>query len=123
MYKTIPDVRVAWRDVWIGAAITAALFKIGEYALGIYFDRSDPTSAFGAAGSVILILLWVFFSAQILFLGAEFTQVYATEYGSACVRRRGGDGHRGGKSQAGIPPRETVEQEKEVQKRSPTAEK
>lgn len=81
MYKTIPDVKIAWRDVWIGAALTAALFKVGEFALSVYFERSDPTSAFGAAGSVILILLWVYYSAQILFLGAEFTQVYSSEYG------------------------------------------
>lgn len=89
MYKTIPDVRVAWRDVWMGAALTAVLFKIGEYALGVYFERSDPTSAFGAAGSVILILLWVYYSAQILFLGAEFTQVYAMEYGAGMRPERG----------------------------------
>lgn len=82
IYKVVPDVEIAWRDVWIGAVITAVLFKIGEYALGFYFERSDPTSAFGAAGSVILLLLWVYYSAQILFLGAEFTQVYATELGS-----------------------------------------
>jgi membrane protein len=82
IFKVIPDVEITWRDVWIGAVITALLFKIGEYALGFYFERSDPTSAFGAAGSVILLLLWVYYSAQILFLGAEFTQVYATELGS-----------------------------------------
>ena len=82
IFKTIPDVQIAWRDVIVGAILTALLFKIGEYALGFYFDRSDPTSSFGAAGSVILLLLWVYYSAQIMFLGAEFTQVYATEYGS-----------------------------------------
>jgi membrane protein len=82
IFKTIPDVEMAWRDVLIGAALTALLFKIGEYALGFYFERSDPTSAFGAAGSVILILLWVYYSAQIIFLGAEFTEVYARQIGS-----------------------------------------
>ncbi|MFO7662315.1 MAG: YihY/virulence factor BrkB family protein [Chloroflexota bacterium] len=121
MFKTIPDVRVAWRDVWIGAAITAALFMIGEYALGIFLDRSDPTSAYGAAGSVILILLWVFFSAQVLFLGAEFTQVYATEYGSGMQPERGAVVmSEAEKIKQGIPPRDAVEQEKEVQKSSPT---
>lgn len=89
IFKIVPDVQVAWRDVVIGAAITAVLFKIGEYALSFYFERSDPTSAFGAAGSVILLLLWVYYSAQILFLGAEFTQVYTREYGSGMKPERG----------------------------------
>lgn len=88
IYKVVPDVDIAWRDVWIGAVMTAILFKIGEYALGFYFERSDPTSAFGAAGSVILLLLWVYYSAQILFLGAEFTQVYSTEFGSGIQPER-----------------------------------
>jgi membrane protein len=123
MYKTIPDVRIAWRDVWIGAAITAALFKIGEYALGVYFDRSDPTSAFGAAGSVILILLWVFYSAQILFLGAEFTQVYASKYGSGMRPERGAVVlTEEEKAKQGIPSQEAVEREKEVQKAAPEGE-
>ncbi len=82
IFKTIPDVEMSWRDVLVGAAITALLFKIGEYALGFYFERSDPTSAFGAAGSIILLLLWVYYSAQIIFLGAEFTEVYARRIGS-----------------------------------------
>lgn len=82
IFKTIPDVEMAWRDALIGAAVTALLFKIGEYALSFYFERSDPTSAFGAAGSVILLLLWIYYSAQIIFLGAEFTEVYARRLGS-----------------------------------------
>ena len=82
IFKTIPDVKMAWRDVLVGAAVTAILFKIGEYALSFYFDRSDPTSAFGAAGSIILLLLWIYYSAQIIFLGAEFTEVYARVLGS-----------------------------------------
>jgi membrane protein len=77
IFNIVPDVDVSWRDVWVGAFLTAVLFKIGEFALVFYFERSDPTSTFGAAGSVILLLLWVYYSAQILFLGAEFTQVYA----------------------------------------------
>ena len=89
IFKIVPDVEIAWRDVVIGAAITAVLFKIGEYTLSFYFERSDPTSAFGAAGSVILLLLWVYYSAQILFLGAEFTQVYTREYGSGMKPERG----------------------------------
>jgi membrane protein len=77
IFKVVPDVDIAWRNVWLGALLTALLFKIGEFGLAIYFDRTDPTSTFGAAGSVILLLLWVYYSAQILFLGAEFTQVYS----------------------------------------------
>ena len=89
IFKTIPDVEIAWRDVLIGAAITALLFKVGEYALGFYFDRSDPTSAFGAAGSIILLLLWIYYSAQIIFLGAEFTEVYARVLGSGVKPQEG----------------------------------
>lgn len=89
IFKTVPDVKIAWRDVWIGAVITAVLFKVGEYALGFYFEQSDPTSAFGAAGSIILLLLWVYYSAQILFFGAEFTQVYTNQYGSGMQPERG----------------------------------
>jgi membrane protein len=77
IFKVVPDIEISWRDVGVGAFLTAVLFKIGEYALAFYFERSDPTSTFGAAGSIILLLLWVYYSAQILFLGAEFTQVYA----------------------------------------------
>lgn len=116
IFKTIPDVDVAWRDVWIGAILTAILFKIGEYALGIYFERSDPTSAFGAAGSIILLLLWVYYSVQILFLGAEFTQVYATEYGSGMRPERGAVVlTEEAKAKQGIPSREVVEAEQEIQ--------
>lgn len=82
IFKTIPDVVITWRDAFTGAALTALLFKIGEYGLAFYFERSDPTSAFGAAGSIILLLLWVYYSAQIIFFGAEFTEVYAREHGS-----------------------------------------
>ncbi len=82
IFKVIPDVQIEWRDVWIGAMVTALLFKLGEFALGIYLENSDPASAYGAAGSLIILLLWVYYSAQILFLGAEFTQVYARRFGS-----------------------------------------
>lgn len=89
IFKTIPDVKLGWRDVLIGGALTALLFKIGEYALAFYFERSDPTSAFGAAGSIILLLLWVYYSAQIVFLGAEFTEVYAREMGAGIQPKDG----------------------------------
>jgi membrane protein len=82
IYKYIPDVEINWRDVWIGAIITAILFTIGRFALSIYLARAGVASAYGAAGALVLILLWVYYSAQVLFLGAEFTQVYANNYGS-----------------------------------------
>jgi len=89
IFKTIPDVKIGWRDVLVGGALTALLFKIGEYALAFYFERSDPTSAFGAAGSIILLLLWVYYSAQIVFFGAEFTEVYAREMGAGIQPKEG----------------------------------
>lgn len=81
IYKMLPDVEIKWKTVWTGALVTAALFVIGKFALGIYFGNADPGSAYGAAGSLILILLWVSYSCLILFFGAEFTQVYANRYG------------------------------------------
>jgi membrane protein len=82
IYKFLPDVRIEWRDVWIGAAITSVLFTIGKTLIGIYLGTSGVSSAYGAAGSLITVLLWVYYSSLIFFLGAEFTQVYAREYGS-----------------------------------------
>jgi membrane protein len=82
IYKLIPRVSVQWRDVWIGAGVTALLFTIGKSLIGIYIGRSGVASAFGAAGSLIVLLLWVYYSAQIFLLGAEFTWVYAHEFGS-----------------------------------------
>ena len=113
IFKVVPDVDITWRDVAIGSLLTAVLFKLGEYALGIYFERSDPTSAFGAAGSVILLLLWVYYSVQILFLGAEFTQVYATEHGSGIRPERGAVVlTEEAKAKQGIPSEEKVQAEK-----------
>jgi membrane protein len=82
IYKYVPDVEIQWRDVWVGAALTAILFTIGKYLIGLYIGTSGVTSTFGAAGSLITILVWVYYSSLIFFLGAEFTRVYATEYGS-----------------------------------------
>jgi membrane protein len=82
IYKFVPDVEIKWSDVTIGAFVTAALFMLGQALLGIYLSRSAPGSAYGAAGSFVIILLWIYYSAQILFFGAEFTQVYANKYGS-----------------------------------------
>jgi membrane protein len=81
MFKYLPDVKVAWKDVWLGGVLTAFLFTVGKYALGMYLGRSSVSSAYGAVGSLVIILLWVYYSAQILFLGAEFTQVYANRFG------------------------------------------
>lgn len=85
MYRVIPDVRIAWRDVFMGAAVTALLFTIGKFLLGLYLGRASVASPYGAAGSLVVFVLWVYYSAQILFLGAEFTQVYATTLGSRIV--------------------------------------
>ena len=82
MYKILPDTRVAWRDVWLGAAVTSLLFSLGKFAIGLYLGRSTVASSYGAAGSLAVVLVWVYYSAQILFLGAEFTQVYARSHGS-----------------------------------------
>jgi membrane protein len=82
MFKILPDVKIAWRDVWIGAAVTAALFTVGKFALGMYLGRSAAVSVYGAAGSVIIILLWVYYASMIFLIGAEFTQVHARRWGS-----------------------------------------
>ncbi|MFN8465962.1 MAG: YihY/virulence factor BrkB family protein [Caldilineaceae bacterium] len=79
IFKVLPDTDISWRDVWLGAAVTALLFTIGKYLLGLYLANAG--NAYGAVGSVVVFLLWVFYSAQILFMGAEFTQVYARLYG------------------------------------------
>lgn len=85
IYRVLPDVKIQWRDVRVGAFITAVLFVIGKMLLGLYLGRSSVSSAYGAAGSLVVLLLWVYYSAQILFFGAEFTQVFATRYGSRIV--------------------------------------
>lgn len=82
MFKYLPDAIIAWRDVWFGAAATAILFSIGKYLIGLYLGNSSFGSSYGAAGSVIVLLVWVFYSAQILFYGAELTQVYSRRFGS-----------------------------------------
>lgn len=91
VYKVLPDAQVAWRDVWIGAAVTSLLFTLGRFAIGLYIGNSSTASAFGAAGSLIVILLWIYYAAQLLFFGAEFTQVYARRYGSKIVPEAGAE--------------------------------
>lgn len=82
IYKYLPDVKIRWQDVWVGAIITALLFTIGKFLIGLYLGRGSLGSAYGAAGSLIVFLAWVFYSAQILLFGAEFTQVYTRKYGT-----------------------------------------
>ena len=82
IYKVLPDVTIAWRDVWVGAAVTAVLFSLGRLAIGLYLGKSGVASSYGAAGSLAVVLLWVYYSAQILFFGAEFTRVWAETHGS-----------------------------------------
>lgn len=85
IFKILPDADIAWRDVWLGAMVTSLLFTLGKFAIAQYLGRSTIQSSFGAAGTLALVLVWVYYSAQILFLGAEFTQVYANKYGSRIV--------------------------------------
>lgn len=82
IYKIVPRAHIRWHDVWIGAAVTALLFAVGKLLIGLYLGKSGVTSGFGAAGSLVLVMLWVYYSAQIFLIGAEFTWVYAHEYGS-----------------------------------------
>lgn len=85
IYKYVPDVEIQWKDVWVGAALTSVLFTVGKFLIGLYLGTSGVTSAYGAAGSIITVLLWVYYSSLIFFLGAEFTKMYASEYGSGVV--------------------------------------
>ncbi|MEX0271721.1 YihY/virulence factor BrkB family protein [Leptolyngbyaceae cyanobacterium UHCC 1019] len=77
IYKFLPDVKIPWKNLWVGAAVTAILFNIGKLAIGLYLGNSSVGSTYGAAGSLVVVLIWVFYSAQILLIGAEFTQVYS----------------------------------------------
>jgi membrane protein len=82
IYKFMPNTQVRWKDVWIGAAVTSVLFSIGKWAIGLYLGKSDVASAFGLFGSLALMMIWIYYSAQIFLLGAEFTAAYAHRYGS-----------------------------------------
>jgi membrane protein len=98
IYKLMPRARIAWRDVWVGAAVTSLLFEIGKFLIGLYLGTTSVASGFGAAGSLVVLLLWVYFSAQIFLLGAEFTWVYSHEYGSKAAQT-------GEKTAAAVPSR------------------
>ncbi|HTO08545.1 MAG TPA: YihY/virulence factor BrkB family protein [Myxococcota bacterium] len=80
--KMLPEVNIEWSDVWLGALVTSLLFSIGKALIGVYLGRAGVTSVYGAAGSLVLVLLWIYYSAQLLFLGAEFTEVYSRRFGS-----------------------------------------
>ena len=85
IFKFLPEIKIAWKDVWLGAAVTSVLFSLGKFLIGLYLGRSEVGNTFGAAGSLAILLIWIYYSAQILFFGAEFTQVYANRYGSKIV--------------------------------------
>ena len=90
IYKLMPRAKIEWHDVWVGAAVTALLFTVGKFLIGLYIGRSAVASSFGAAGSLVIVMIWVYYSAQIFLLGAEFTWVYSHEYGSRKGTKRPG---------------------------------
>jgi membrane protein len=87
LYKVVPDVRIEWQDVWIGAAVTSLLFTVGKFLIGLYLGKASVGSAYGAAGSLVVFLVWIYYSAQIFFLGAEFTHCFAEKHGSRAQAR------------------------------------
>ena len=89
MYKFLPDGQIAWKDVWVGAFFTAALFTVGKFGLGLYLGRSDPGQGFGAAASLAVLLVWVYYSSMILLFGAEFTQTWALRKGQGITPKKG----------------------------------
>ncbi|PBQ30333.1 ribonuclease BN [Sphingobacteriaceae bacterium] len=91
MFKILPDAKIKWRDVWIGAIATTLLFLLGKFGLGIYFAKAEPGSTYGAAGSIVLIMLWVSYSCMILFFGAEFTKQYALHLGRKIEAKKGAE--------------------------------
>lgn len=89
IYKVLPSRRIAWGDVWVGAAVTSLLFWVGKYAIALYIGHAAVDSRFGAAGALVVLILWVYYSSQVFFLGAEFTKQYALHHGSKRHERRG----------------------------------
>ena len=87
LFKFLPDIELQWSDVWVGAGATSAMFSIGKFLIGLYLGKSRIASAYGATGSIIVLIVWVYYSAQIFFMGAEFTKVYASKHGSQTARR------------------------------------
>jgi membrane protein len=103
IYKVLPDVKLSWREVWVGALVTAGLFSIGKLVIGLYLGTANIATTYGAAGSVVVILVWVYYSAQIILLGAEFTRAYVEQFGRRpppedfAVREKSGKGGSSGK--------------------------
>ena len=91
LYKFVPDIHIEWRDVIIGAAVTSLLFSIGKFLIGLYLGKASVGSAYGAAGSLVVFIVWVYYSAQIFFMGAEFTHVFAERHGSLAHQRAAGE--------------------------------
>jgi membrane protein len=91
MFKWLPDAQIAWRDVWVGAAVTSLLFDLGKLAIGLYIGKQGLESTYGAAASIVVVLIWVYYSAQIILMGAEFTHVYALRIGSLKGKARSSD--------------------------------
>ena len=85
LFKILPDAKIRWRDVWVGAFITTVLFTVGKYLIGFYLGNSNINSAYGAAGAFVIILIWVYYSTLIFLFGAEFTSVYASKHGKGIV--------------------------------------
>jgi membrane protein len=85
IFKVLPDARIEWKNVWIGASVTALLFEVGKLGLGVYLGRESTASSFGAAGSLVIVLLWVYYASCIVLVGAEFTEVYARESGQKTI--------------------------------------
>ena len=100
LYKVVPDVHIEWEDVWIGAAVTSVLFSLGKFLIGLYLGKASVGSAYGAAGSLVIFMVWVYYSAQIFFLGAEFTHVFAERHGSRAQLRATRDARHLRESQA-----------------------
>lgn len=110
IFKVVPDVKIRWRDVWTGGLVTAVLFELGQFAIGLYVGKAGVASPFGAAGSLVVIVVWVYYSAHILFFGAEFTQVYARAMGSRLEPARGAVAlTEKARAQQGIPHQETLQ--------------
>jgi membrane protein len=116
LYKFLPDAKVKWKDVWAGAVLTAILFVIAKFALGLYFGKSDPGSAYGAAGSIILILLWVNYAGLILLFGAEFTKTFARYQGAEIEPAEGAISTAGNNDNGAIVNKKTSNQAKEKAK-------
>lgn len=87
IFKLLPDAAIDWRDVWVGAALTALLFALGQFLIGLYLGQASVASSYGAAGSLVVLLVWVYYSAQLVLFGAEFTHAYAQAYGSRSKRQ------------------------------------